>query len=250
MFRRQTIRELGRPTLVLGLAAVCSALGGLVVLGVALSWSDELRDGGLGVLLMLLAAGTVGCGLWLMPTHVLSLVCGWSLGLPVGAAVALLGATLGSPLGYVIGGKLAGPGALVWAERYPKGAAVCAAITKASPWRAGWLVGLLRLSPVVPYGATNVLAAAFKLRPLPFVWGTALGLAPRVAVVAGLGAGLEQLEMTKPEGWGWLVLGVVATGLMIASFGWATRDALRRVAAEHIAEVGPDESPTPAAAGS
>lgn len=232
MSTKQTIRELGRPAVIMFMAAVLAGLGGAVALGVLIGWSDELRDGGLPIALLLLVIGTVCCGLWLMPTHVLSLVCGWSLGFPVGAAVALLAATLASPLGYVVGGKLAGPGALAWAEKYPKGAAVCEAITRSSAWRAGWLVGLLRLSPVVPYGATNVLAAAFRVRLGAFIWGTALGLAPRVAAVAALGAGLEKLEMTKPGGWGWVAVGVAATVLVLFSMGWVALSTLRRLTPE------------------
>ncbi|MEM1028173.1 MAG: VTT domain-containing protein [Planctomycetota bacterium] len=228
MLKRQTVKQLGRPTALLAFAAAGPAVGGALGLGVAVVYADALRAGGWEVALLLVVGGFVGCGLWLLPTHVLSLVCGWALGWPWGAAVALGTATLAAPLGYVVGGKLAGLGALEWAERYPKGAAVCAAMTRASAGRAGWLVGLLRLSPVVPYGATNVMAAAFRVPQVPFLVGTALGLTPRVAAVAGLGAGLEQLEMTKPGGIGWVVLGVAATALMIASMGWITRGALRR----------------------
>ncbi|MEM9420135.1 MAG: VTT domain-containing protein [Planctomycetota bacterium] len=237
MSTKQTIRELGRPAVIMFMAAAMAGLGGAVALAVLIGWSDELRDGGLQIALFLFVLGTFGCGLWLMPTHVLSLVCGWSLGFPLGAVVALSAATLASPLGYVVGGKLAGPGAMAWAERYPKGAAVCEAITRASAWRAGWLVGLLRLSPVVPYGATNVLAAAFTVRMGAFIWGTALGLAPRVIAVAGLGAGLEQLELTRPSGVGWLVVGVAATVLVLTSMGWMAWSTLRRLT--------PAETPRP-----
>jgi len=227
---RTTVKELSRPAALLAFAAAGPAVGGALGLGLALTQADTLRGGGAGVLVMLVAGGLIGCGLWLLPTHVLSLVCGWALGFPAGAAVALGTATLAAPLGYAVGGKLAGRGALVWAERYPKGAAVCDAMTRASAWRAGYLVGLLRLSPVVPYGATNVLAAAFGVRKRAFIVGTAAGLAPRVAAVAGLGAGLERLEMTRPSGIGWLVLGVAATAVLVAAMGWVTRGALRRAA--------------------
>lgn len=232
MIKRQTVQQLGRPTALLAFAAAGPALGGALGLAAAVVYAEALRGGGLEILALLVLGGLIGCGLWLLPTHVLSLVCGWALGWPMGAAVALGTATLAAPLGYVVGGALAGRGALDWAERYPKGAAVCEAMTKASAWRAGWLVGLLRLSPVVPYGATNVLAAAFGVRRGAFMGGTAIGLAPRIAAVAGLGAGLEQLEMTQPGGLGWVVLAVAATALMIVSLGWVTRGALRRAAAD------------------
>lgn len=207
-------------------AALGQAAGGLLVLGWAYAWSDWLREGGLVVGLLLIGMGLLGCGLALLPTHVLSLLCGWSLGLPVGFAVALLTATAASPLGYGIGHKLAGPGMLEVIRRYPRGAAVCEAITRASRWRAGLLVGLLRLSPIVPYGSTNVLAAIFRVPMAAFVAGTLLGLAPRVLVVVGLGAGLEQLDFSKPAA-PWMVpLGIAATVLALVVMGWVTKRAL------------------------
>lgn len=246
LIQRQTVKELSRPTALLAFAAAGPAVGGALGLGVALANAQALRDGGAGVGAMLVLVGLVGCGLWVLPTHVLSLVCGWALGFPMGAAVALGTATLAAPLGYVVGGKLAGPGALVWAERFPKGAAVCGAMTRASAWRAGYLVGLLRLSPVVPYGATNVLAAAFGVRRGPFIIGTAFGLAPRVAVVAALGAGLERLEMTRPGGMAWVVGGVVATVVMVLAMGWVTRGALRQAGEAGGLDESLDESRGPA----
>ena len=224
---RASWRSLGKPALLLGFATAGPGLGALLTLGLALSWSDTLRAGGAGVLWGLIAVGFVGCGLWVLPTHVLSLLCGWSLGGPMGAAVALGTATAAAPLGYAVARRVVGGDVEVFIERYPRGAAVCDAVTRASPGRAAVLLGLLRLSPVVPYGATNVLAAAFGVPMRAFLAGTAIGLAPRVVAVALLGAGLQQLDFTRPGGVAWLIVGVGATVLAIAMLGWATRRVLR-----------------------
>ena len=213
------------------LAAAGPAVGGMLGLAWAIAEADTLRQGGAGVVLLLIALGWIGCGLWVWPTHLLSLVCGWSLGWPWGAAVALCTATSAAPLGYAAGKWLAGEASRAWASRYPRGAAVLEAVTRASPRRAAWLIALLRLSPIVPYGATNVLAAAVAVPGKPFVLGTALGLAPRVAVVAGLGAGLESLDLSQPTNWTLAAIGMIATLLLILTLGWVTRDALRRSAA-------------------
>lgn len=230
----QPIRQLqavGRPAAVAFLAAVGPALGGVAALGVAYGVADTLRAGGWAVAGGLLLVGALGCGLSVLPTHVLSLVAGWSLGAGPGTLLAVGAATLGAPLGYAVGGWLAGPGLLVWAERYPKAAAVCGAIGRAGPGRAFGLLALLRLSPVVPYGVTNVLAAVFRLPVMPFVAGTAVGLAPRVAVVAAWGAALEQLDAgTSPVG-GWtLAAGAVATLGAVVLLGAIARRAVRAVA--------------------
>lgn len=225
-----TARQAARPSGVVVFAALGQAAGGLLVLGWAYAGSDWLREGGLTVGLVLFGLGLIGCGLALLPTHILSLLCGWSLGLYGGFTLAVLTATAASPLGYAIGRVLAGPGMIELICRYPRGAAVCEAVTRASVWRAGVLVGLLRLSPIVPYGSTNVLAAIFRVPMKPFVIGTLVGLAPRVLVVVGLGAGLERLDFTRPASVWLVVLGVGASALAVVLMGWVTRQTLQRYA--------------------
>ncbi len=239
---------MGRPAAVAFFAALGQLLGGVVALGVAYGMADTLRAGGWMVAGGLALVGALGCGLALLPTHVLSLLAGWSLGAGPGTLLAVAAATAGAPLGYALGGWLAGPGLLVWAERYPKVAVVCEAIRRAGPGRAFALLALLRLSPVVPYGTTNVLAAVFRLPRLPFVVGTALGLAPRVAVMAAWGAALEQLNAgTSPVG-GWtLAAGAAATLGVVVLLGWIARRALGGVVAgaapDAVVDAVPDATP-------
>ena len=229
MPRIESIKRLARPSGVVFFAAVGQALGGVAALGLAYAYADTLRAGGLGIMLLLLLAGVLGCGLSLLPTHVLSLLCGWSFGIYVGLAVALAGATLGSPIGYAVGRWLAGPAVMQVISRNPRGAAVCEAITRASPGRAAMLVGLLRLSPVVPYGSTNVLAAAFRVPMLPFILGTLIGLAPRAAAVVVLGAGLERLDAgTNVSPW-LFYLGIAATLLAFVLMGWFAKRAINKM---------------------
>ena len=232
MPRITTLKQLARPSGVVFFAALGQALGGVLALALAYRYADVLREGGLGIGALLLLGGALGCGLALLPTHVLSLLCGWAFGLPLGLAVALSGATLGSPLGYVIGQRLAGPGAMQVIARNPRGAAVCEAITRSSKPRAFLLISLLRLSPVVPYGSTNVLAAVFGVPMLPFVLGTMIGLAPRAAAVVLLGAGLESLDSDTPVSpWVWIV-GAIATVAALVVMSWVAKRALDAVAQE------------------
>lgn len=232
MLRIATLKQLARPSGVVFFAALGQALGGVLALALAYRYADVLREGGLGIGALLLLGGALGCGLALLPTHVLSLLCGWAFGLPVGLAVALCGATLGSPLGYVIGQRLAGPGAMQVIARNPRGAAVCEAITRSSKPRAFLLISLLRLSPVVPYGSTNVLAAVFGVPMFPFLLGTMIGLAPRAAAVVLLGAGLERLDVeASVSPWVWAT-GIAATVAALIVMSWAAKRALDAVAQE------------------
>lgn len=237
----ESARKAARPSGVVVFAALGQAVGGVLALGLAYTWAGWLREGGFGIGLLLVLIGLVGCGFALLPTHVLSLICGWALGLPVGFAVAVLTATAAAPIGYRVGQVLAGPGILEILRRYPRGAAVCEAITRASAWRAGVLVGLLRLSPIVPYGSTNILAAIFRVPLPPFLIGTLIGLSPRVMLVVGLGAGLKQLDLSKPGSPWMIVAGLAATALALLLMGWVTRQTLSQ-----MADLDPPEPPAQA----
>ena len=224
--------SLARPAAVLGWAAAGPAVGGTLVFLALLPHADTLRAGGIGIAAALVLLGGLACGLAVIPTHLLSLISGWSLGLTGGAAAAVAATTAAALLGHAAGQWLAGPAPLAWANGHPRGAAACSAVAAAPPARAAVLVGLLRLSPAVPYAVTNTLAAVFGVRRGPLFWGTLFGLAPRIAVVAALGAGLEELEWTRPDA-PWLVAaGVLATVLSVAGLGWITRRAFTRLVTE------------------
>lgn len=236
MPRFATVKQLARPSGVVLLSALVPAMGSVAALTLAYRYDEVLRGGGVGVGALLLVGGALAVGCLLLPTNVLSLLCGWAFGLPVGLAIALIGATLGSPLGYGLGKWLAGPGVMQVIARNPKGAAVCEAIARSSKFRAFVLVGLLRLSPVVPYGSTNVLAAVFSVPMLPFVSGTLIGLAPRAAAAVLLGAGLEKLNSdANVSPWLW-VIGIAATLVALIVMSWSAKRALDRVAEQASAE--------------
>ena len=236
---RGGVARLARPAAVLGWAAAGPAIGGTLVFLALLPHAGTLRAGGAAVAAALFLLGGLAVGLALIPTHLLSLVAGWSLGLAGGTAVAVAATTAAALLGHAAGAWLAGPAPLAWAATHPRGAAACAAIAEASPSKAALLVGLLRLSPAVPYAVTNTLTAVFGVRRGPLFWGTLLGLAPRIAAVAALGAGLEELEWTRPDA-PWLVAaGVAATVLSVAALGWLTRRAFTRLVPEAPGTRGP-----------
>ncbi len=238
--------KLGRPALVAGGAAVTQALGGALALAGVYRYGQGLADGGWLVGAGLILCGAIGCGLSVLPTYGLALIAGWSVGWGAGVVVAVGGATLGTPLGYVVGGWLAGDGVWAWAQRYPRAAAVCRAVRDAgggsgedgetvdARWKGLGLLLLLRLSPVVPYGTTNVLAAVFGLSWAKLTVATAVGLVPRLTAAAGVGAAAGQLSQAGPgRPSGWLIgLGLVATATVVVWVSWVAGRALRRVADE------------------
>ena len=91
-----------------------------------------------------------------------------------------------------------------------------------------WLVALLRLSPLMPFAATNVLMAALGVRPAAFLCASSVGIAPRVIGVALVGAQLSELDWRAGGGAWSSALAVVATLIVVWWVGKAAGRALRR----------------------
>jgi uncharacterized membrane protein YdjX (TVP38/TMEM64 family) len=95
--------------------------------------------------------------------------------------------------------------------------------------RTVWLVALLRLSPVMPFAATNLLMAALGVRAAAFLAATAIGIAPRSIGVALVGAQLSELDWQAGKGSPWsTVLAVAATVAVVWWIGKVSGRALRR----------------------
>ena len=102
------IKQVGRPSAVALLAAVAQAAGGAVALAVAYPLAAELREGGFAVAALLAGVGVVGCGCFVLPTNVLSLVAGWSLGAGPGTLLAVAAATGGACVSWGSGRRRRG----------------------------------------------------------------------------------------------------------------------------------------------
>lgn len=215
------------------LAAAGLPLVGVVVLathGAAIA--DWLGGQPLGLsMLYIVVAGAVLCGVALLPTHAVSLACGYLFGAAIGPAVGWLSVMGALLIGFLGGRAAAGTG---WvdglAARAGRGgvmASTVRALSIASPRRTAFLIALLRLTPVAPFAATNVALASVGVSRGAMLAGSALGLGPRLAVVAWLGAGMAELDFSKPQS-PWLVgLGVVATVAALVVVGRVAQRALR-----------------------
>ena len=158
-------------------------------------------------------------GVSFIPTHATSLVGGMLFGLvegPIYALVAVVGASYLSL--KVISLFVKERTYNVILER-PLAAKIHEELLNKSGLRAIWFVSLIRLSPVMPFAATNVLLAASKIKTHYFIWGSLIGLAPRVLIVAIAGAGLAELDFSKGSNIGLAILGLCATCLLIFYIG-------------------------------
>ncbi len=171
--------------------------------------------------------GMLLASLALLPTHAVSLASGFALGALAGPIVAWAAVVAASLLGYSFGRVVAGDRLASSLRAMPTWAGVADALLDASPHRTAWLLALLRLSPLAPFAATNVVLAAMRTPLRPYLAGAALGLMPRVVAVALLGAGLSELDWSRPQTPWLLAAGGVATVVSFVLIGRVAGRVLR-----------------------
>ena len=163
---------------------------------------------------------TVGlAGLSLIPTHASSLIGGMLFGLIEGPIYALCAVVAASYLGIILISLLIKESTYKVILKHPRATKVHEELLKKSGLKAVWLVSLIRLSPVMPFAATNVLLAASKVKMSHFLLGSFIGLAPRVIILAIAGAGLAELDFSKSSNIGLAILGGAATVLLVFYVG-------------------------------
>jgi uncharacterized membrane protein YdjX (TVP38/TMEM64 family) len=209
---------------VLGLVAVLLPLAGL-------AWLAERAEGigqglqSLGVVggLALTIVGGVLCGLAVLPTHALSLMAGFALGMAWGGPVAVLAVVLAAAIGHATAGWLGGCHLAEILQQRRVGRVLWDAMVGVGGWRCGLAVALVRLPPQVPFALANVIAAGVGVPWRAFLIGTALGMTPRVLLVVWAGSLLRTWSRDEPipaATW----LSVLGAGVALVGLGfWAWR---------------------------
>ena len=223
------LARLGR----LGPAAAATAflppIGALILLGTMNQSAPWLQaHGALGVVLFVSAFSILG-GLALLPTYAPSVLGGWAFGIGVGLLATLAGFLGAAALGFAISRHLSGERLLKVLDEYPRGRAVHRALLAGSAARTLLVVTLLRVPPNGPFAMTNLLLAATGVSWGPYLLGSLIGLAPRVAAAVVVGASrltrdLRHLERGGPA--------YVTIGLSVAAviaLGWIANRGLRRL---------------------
>jgi len=101
----------------------------------------------------------------------------------------------------------------------PRAAQIHAELLTKHGAKAIFVIALVRLSPIMPFAGTNLLLAGSRVKTLPFLVGSLLGLAPRIILVALAGAGLAKLDFSKSSNMWFAWVGGAATLLLIYSIG-------------------------------
>jgi uncharacterized membrane protein YdjX (TVP38/TMEM64 family) len=221
-------KGLGRATPVAVFATALPIIGSVSVLALGPFLAYWLRDQGIwGVFIFTIAFAILGA-VALAPTYSTSIIAGWTFGFALGFPAVVIGTVGGAVMCYV--------GARRWAldrvhatfKDHPRWEVIRRALTEETALKTLWIVFLMRLSPVLPFGTTNVLMATTGV-PLPiYVFGTILGLMPRMALIALAAAGADNLDFSKGESWWLLALGLLATGVCIFVIAVMGKRALER----------------------
>ncbi|MBI1382648.1 MAG: hypothetical protein GC161_16355 [Planctomycetaceae bacterium] len=205
------------------------ALGAALLVATGAVWFEPLKSLGGWAAPVLLVATVVLCGLSLTPTHATSLVGGMLFGATWGSALALASTLAAAIFGYHALRPLALSRATAALASRPRATTVHRALFHGGTRRTALLIALIRLSPAMPFAATNLLMAAAGVRRSPFLFGTLLGIAPRVALVASAGAGLSTLDLTQTTDQRLLAAGAAATLLALLVASALARRALTEV---------------------
>lgn len=223
---RRAAAELG-PALPLFLFAFVGPLVGASVLAATTRDWLPLLAGDAAAAVAFVALGVVATAGCLLPTHATSLVAGFVFGAGLGSFVAWVVVVAASLAGFVVLQRVVGERVLHAVAGTRRGAVVHRALLGRGFVRSVWLIALLRLSPLMPFGVTNLLLAALRVAGPTFLVATLLGATPRAIAVALLGAGLSELDwQAKGSAW-WTAFAVVATVVVLVVIGRTARRALR-----------------------
>jgi uncharacterized membrane protein YdjX (TVP38/TMEM64 family) len=177
-------------------------------------------------------------GLGLLPTFAQAFAGGWILGFAHGAAGAGLGIGLAAILGYLVSRLVAGDAVRAWIDRNPRWKVVRESLVGRGFGRSLAVVTLVRFPPNSPFALCNLALASCGTRPLPYLVGTLVGMAPRTIFVAWLGSvaaasatdengRMSLFAMAKDKPWMFAV-GLASTIAVLVVLGQLAKHALRR----------------------
>ncbi|CAN5418469.1 hypothetical protein BH09PLA1_BH09PLA1_23860 [soil metagenome] len=218
----------GRAAPVALFATILPVSGSLIMLAVgpfiamALRGSGLIGAAGFAVVYALLGAIAIA------PTYTVSMVAGWAFGVRVGFVAILFGTIGGALLCYLGAKRFASARVLSAIRNHTKLETVRRALVEENSRKTLWIVFLLRLSPILPFGTTNILLATAGVRIPVYLLGTIVGIVPRIGVIFFAAAGANQLDLKRKESWWLLAAGIAATIICIAVMAIIGKRALDR----------------------
>lgn len=214
-----------------GLAVFSVAISFLPVAGWVKSFSSWIQHLGLAGALIFIGVYALAALLFL-PGAIFTIAAGLVYGFAGGTAVALVGATLGAGLAFLSGRYLFRNRMKKFAGENKKFGAIDDAIGK-----QGWkIVGLLRLSPLIPFNVSNYFYGVTAIGFWPYLLASFIGMAPGTLLYAYLGA-IGQAGLSGEEKghssleWTFLGIGLLVTVGVTIFVSRLARNALKRTGA-------------------
>ena len=178
----------------------------------------------------------ISAGLGFLPTYAQAILGGWVFGFAQGFPAALVGFAGASVIGYYITRLVSQDRIESEIANHAKARVVRDALIGHGFWRTLGTVALLRFPPNSPFALTNLAMAGAGVGIIPFVIGTAIGMAPRTAVAVFMAAtaaatGSEDIQSFVKEGPGLtiLIIGIVITIIVLMILGWVANKTIDRV---------------------
>jgi uncharacterized membrane protein YdjX (TVP38/TMEM64 family) len=213
---------------VLGLVALSVAISFLPVTEWVKVFTNWIRHLGMTGGFIFVGAYAVAAVLFL-PGSILTIAAGLVYGIVGGTVVALSGATLGAGLAFLVARYLVRERVEKLAHKNKKFGLIDQAVG-----RQGWkLVGLLRLSPLIPFNLSNYFYGLTSIGFWPYLLASAVGMLPGTVLYAYLGAigkaGLGgSTKGHTPLEWVFLGVGLLATIGVTIFVSRLARTALRK----------------------
>lgn len=230
------VRELGKLTPIalvtlflpmVGSAALLSYLG-LYSESISV-WLTENQTSGLAIYVFGII---IFCGLALLPTNIIGGVGGWAFGFWLGAGALIIGVVGSAIISYLIHLRLVGSKLPDLAEKNPKADAIYHELIKDNWLKTTLITFLVRASVIMPFAFTNFLMASARVRLSSYVVGTFGGMLPRSSAMAFVGSGLSEFSFDRPTDSWILIIGGIASLVMVAVIGFFSRRALERLVTE------------------
>lgn len=182
-------------------------------------WITSLGATGVIMFVLLYVLVTIIVG----PATALTLMAGFAYG-AWGFPLVVGSATLGAAVAFFLGRYLARDRVNQWIKRDRRLVALNHAVS-AEGWR---VVGLLRLSPLIPYGMQNYLLSVTQIDFIPFVLATLFGVMPATALYVYIGSLGQSLSDGNWLQWILAAAGLLATVLVVWIVGKRTSAAIAR----------------------
>lgn len=210
------------------IATALSVLGSLAVPAIGFAIAPWLRSQGpTGAVLFVSAFALLGA-VAASPTYSTAIIGGWTFGFRIGLLAVMTGVMIGAAICFLAYRRVATHRVKALFDEHPRWEIVRKALAEERWYKTLWIVFLLRLSPVLPFGTTNVMMATTGVSLPIYLIGTLLGLTPRLSVVALAASRAEKLDFDLASSWVMLGAGIIATGVCVLALALIGKHALER----------------------